>query len=396
LNGKERLLAAIHRQPVDRIPFSFRASKPFARRMVQRLGLEEDWGPGLRHEFLRRIGADTWATGSKLGAWSTFVPRYVGPSPSPPMIQDPSNFFALGIGVKRHVAEEYGFEYPVYEAPPLAAVASAAAVPGGLLMSRLGLFDFECIVNRLDPQPTTAPACGYALPLSYDALAAGGRDLICLGSFNSPFMICCYLRGTEQFLVDLAWDPALAGRIIGEVTDFCLEFNRRELAAFGRRADLYAMWDDVAGQNGLLISPQLFRRCFLPIYRQLIDQVKGCGLIFSWHCCGSVHDALPAMIDAGIDIFDVAQTSARDMVPETLHSRYGGRVCLHGAVDGQNLLVSGTPADVRAEVRKIRRLWGDDGGIILGPSHEATPDTPIENVLAIYDDDGLTALDEEG
>jgi uroporphyrinogen decarboxylase len=108
-----------------------------------------------------------------------------------------------------------------------------------------------------------------------------------------------------------------------------------------------------------------------------------------------VHDALPAMIDAGIDVFDVAQTSARDMALETLHSRYGGRVCLHGAVDAQKLLVSGTPADIRAEVKKIRRLWSDGGGIIIGPSHEMTPDTPIENALAIYTGDGLTALHGE-
>jgi uroporphyrinogen decarboxylase len=260
----------------------------------------------------------------------------------------------------------------------------------GLLVSRLDLFDFRCIVNRLEPQPNTAPGGGDASPLSYDALASGGRDVICFGSFNSPFMICSYLRGMEQFLIDLAWDPQLAGRIIGEVGDFCLEFNRRELATFGQHADVYAMWDDVAGQNGLLFSPRILRRCFLPIYQRLIVQVKGRGLIFSWHCCGSVHDALPAMIDAGIDVFDVAQTSARDMALETLHSRYGGSVCLHGAVDVQKLLVSGTPADVRAEVRKIHRLWGGGGGIIIGPSHEATPDTPLENVLSIYQPEGVS------
>jgi uroporphyrinogen decarboxylase len=49
------------------------------------------------------------------------------------------------------------------------------------------------------------------------------------------------------------------------------------------------------------------------------------------------------------------------------------------------LLVNGTPEDVRAEVRKIIELWGGAGGMIAGPSHEATPDTPIENILAIYD-----------
>ena len=75
--------------------------------------------------------------------------------------------------------------------------------------------------------------------------------------------------------------------------------------------------------------------------------------------------------------------SAKDMALETMHSRYGGSVCLHGAVDAQKLLVSGSPAAVKAEVGKIAQLWGRGGGIIVGPSHEATPDTPIENIRAM-------------
>jgi uroporphyrinogen decarboxylase len=68
---------------------------------------------------------------------------------------------------------------------------------------------------------------------------------------------------------------------------------------------------------------------------------------------------------------------------------------MHGAVDSQKLLVAGTPEDVRAEVRKIERLWGDGGGIILGPSHEATPDTPLANLLAIYDGDDDASFHRE-
>jgi len=221
--------------------------------------------------------------------------------------------------------------------------------------------------------------------LAYDSLRQAGEDFICMGLLNNPFMICCYMRGMEQFLVDLALDRRLAEKIIGEVSEFCLEFNRRELASFGAQAEVYAMWDDVAGQDGLLFSPKLFDRYFLPIYRQLVETSKRYGLLFNWHCCGSVHQALPAMIDAGIDIFDVAQTSAREMDLENLYRLYGKRVCLHGAVDVQKLLVYGSPAQVKKEVHKIIELWGQRGGIIVAPSHEAVPETPLENMLAIYE-----------
>jgi len=97
--------------------------------------------------------------------------------------------------------------------------------------------------------------------------------------------------------------------------------------------------------------------------------VKDHGLIFNWHCCGSVHAFLTDMIEAGIDIFDVVQTSAKDMDVETLYHRYGNQVCFHGAVDVQKLLVSGKP--IRFETKSpYRDLWGLEGGMVVAPSHE--------------------------
>ena len=110
----------------------------------------------------------------------------------------------------------------------------------------------------------------------------------------------------------------------------------------GDDALYYGTWDDVAGQQGLMFSPALFRRYFLPLYRRLIEQNKKRGLCFGWHVCGSVHKVLPMMIDAGIDVFDVVQTSARDMEIENVYRLYGKDVCLHGGLDVQKLLVDKT------------------------------------------------------
>ena len=91
------------------------------------------------------------------------------------------------------------------------------------------------------------------------------------------------------------------------------------------------------------------------------------------------------MIDAGIDVFDVAQTSARDMSLPDLYNKYGSKVCIHGAIDSQRLLVHGSPQEIKDEVKKAIQLWGEKGGLILAPSHLITPDTPIKNILALYE-----------
>ena len=91
------------------------------------------------------------------------------------------------------------------------------------------------------------------------------------------------------------------------------------------------------------------------------------------------------MIDAGIDVFDVVQTSAKDMELEKMYKLYGEKVCLHGGMDVQKLLVEKKPEEIKEEVKKVIDLWGNRGGIILAPSHETLPDTPVENILAIYE-----------
>ena len=379
MNPRQRYFAAARRQPVDRIPTHFRASKVLTRRLMAYFGIDPAGGLGSAEALLARLGADFWASGSRADAWATFLPAYRGPQPQPPHSTDASYFYTLGIPVLGSGADAQGFEYPAYVDPPLARVERASDIPAGYLTQRLKDFDFDNMVNRQAGAPQAAGE-----PLSCEALAARDDHVICIGVLNNLFMICSYLRGMEQFLMDLALDRALAERLIGEVGEFCLEFNRRYLAAFGAQADVYASWDDVAGQDGMLFSPVLFRRYFQPLYREMIAEVKRHGLIYSWHCCGSVHQVLTLMIDAGIDVLDVVQTSARDMDLETMYRRYGQDICLSGGIDVQKLLVSGTPAQVRAEVRRAHDLWGTHGGIVLGPSHEAAPETPIENVLAIY------------
>jgi uroporphyrinogen decarboxylase len=61
-------------------------------------------------------------------------------------------------------------------------------------------------------------------------------------------------------------------------------------------------------------------------------------------------------------------------------------VCFHGTLDAQKDLVQKPAAEIRALVRRAKELWGLGGGLILAPSHETLPDTPLENLLAIYEE----------
>jgi len=376
MTKKERIFTAIKRKEVDRIPTTYRGGKNISAALMKYLNIEDYKRPERNYKKVQeKLGADFWASGSKLGKFSIFIPEYTGPSPEAPYIKDGAMFYTIGINSKAGRIDTFDYDFEVYGyEPPLASCESAHDIKEGFLTSKLDLFDFTSMKNRYDDD--------Y---LSYEHLKTDGDSIICIGALTYLFMMCSYLRGMEQFLMDLYANRGLAERLIAEVGEFSLEFCRRELEAFGDKAEYYGTWDDVAGQNGILFDPDLFKRYFIPIYKRLIDQVKHWNLPFGWHCCGSVHEVLPSMIDAGIDVFDVVQTSAREMDLETIYAKYGGDVCIHGGIDVQALLVNGKPDDIKAEVKKVRDLWGTRGGVILAPSHEIVPDTPIDNVLAIYE-----------
>ncbi len=373
MNKKERVLAAIQFKPVDRIPTTFRANNYLADRLMEHFNIEAPINLGQDYKkLLNRLGADFWSSGTKIDKFSTLLPEYNGKPPQEPYIDDGTFFYTIGIKAKKAKMRIYDIEYPnVGVDPPLADINSPEELKNGFLSSKLDLFDFSKMKNKYR---------------DFDLKDPGEEDVICIGSLSSLFMICCYLRGMENFLMDMVFNQGLAERITKEVGEFCIEFNKRELQSVGSEAVYYGTWDDVAGTNGMMFDPKLFKKYFLPIYQELISNNKKHGLFFGWHICGSVHEVLPMMIDAGIDVFDVVQTSAKDMEIENIYKLYGKSVCLHGSLDIQKLLVEKTAKQVKEEIKKIKHLWGQRGGIILAPSHETLPDTPIENMIAIYEE----------
>lgn len=376
MNKKERLLKAIQNKRIDRIPTFYRGTEYISRKLMSYFKINEN-GEISKHykKFLKELNTDFWFSGSQLGNFSIFTPTYNGPKPNKPFIEDNAMFYTLGINVTLGQIKKYNFYFPVYNEKnaPLADIDSPNEIRKNFLTSKLDLFDFKNMRNK-------------KADISYEELRNSYSDIICIGDLNNFFIMCAYLRGMSKFLLDLAFNIKLAEFIIKIVGEFILEFCERELKAFGKKAESYGCWDDIAGQYGLLFSPEIFKRYFLPLYKKLIEKTKKYGLIFSWHCCGSVHEALPLLIDAGIDIFNVVQTSARDMDIEKIYEMYSKKVCLCGAIDSQSLLVSKDEKAIRAEIRKIKYLWNKKGGIILGPSHELVPDTPINNILVLYDE----------
>jgi uroporphyrinogen decarboxylase len=149
--------------------------------------------------------------------------------------------------------------------------------------------------------------------------------------------------------------------------------------------DTTQVTDDYGSQHGLLISPKLFNEFYRPHVQRGIDLAKSYGLIVFHHDDGDLRKLLPTLVEMGIEILNPIQWRCGNWDLADLKARYGKRICFHSAVDNQQTLPFGTPADVRAEVKQlIATLASDHTGYILGPCHNLQPVSPVENIIAMY------------
>ncbi len=167
-----------------------------------------------------------------------------------------------------------------------------------------------------------------------------------------------------------------------------LENLPKVYAAVGDRPTVaWISGTDFGAQNNCFISPKAFRSLYKPFYKRVNDWIHQNT---SWktfiHSCGSILPIIPDIIEAGFDILNPVQTSAANMDPTVLKSRFGDQVTFWGGgVDTQHTLPFGTPHEVRAQVRERLRVFGQGGGFVFNPIHNVQAKVPIENLLAMYE-----------
>jgi uroporphyrinogen decarboxylase len=201
---------------------------------------------------------------------------------------------------------------------------------------------------------------------------------------GSVFETAWSLVGLEKFLMDLATSPAVPAYIMERIAEVHLENLKRVLRTAGDLIDIVYFYDDVASQERLLMSPDMYRRHIQPFHQGIIDLASSHGKRTMMHCCGSVYPLINRLIEIGLDILNPIQPSAKNMNPEKLAQEFGGRIAFHGGIDTQQFLPRATPEEVREKVRYTCGVLGKNGGYILAGSHHIQADVPLENVLAMY------------
>jgi uroporphyrinogen decarboxylase len=192
------------------------------------------------------------------------------------------------------------------------------------------------------------------------------------------------IRGFENALMDVVAEPDFYEALLDRITDQFLayiDFTCRHLPD----VDAIMFGDDWGDQRGVIVGPERWRRLLKPRYARIYKAVHGRGKLVISHCCGSIVDIMPDIIEIGLDVLESVQPEARGMNPYALKKNWGDKITFWGCLGSQSTIPLGTPERIRGEVKRLCDEMGSGGGFILAPAKALQPETPTQNAVAIVE-----------
>lgn len=190
-----------------------------------------------------------------------------------------------------------------------------------------------------------------------------------------------FMRGMEKILIDVALHPNFVGDLLEGIKDYIIETMRILLERFD--FDAIAVSDDYGTQNGMIMSPDSWRKLVKPRLKEIYELAKDNGRYVFHHSCGQFYPIIPDLIDIGLDILHPIQPEAMDIYK--LKREFGKDLTFCGGLNTQQLLPKATPQQIRDEVKQLKKKMGAGGGYILEPGITIQADVPLENILALID-----------
>jgi uroporphyrinogen decarboxylase len=245
----------------------------------------------------------------------------------------------------------------------------------------------EADIEDLDKYPWPDPEDpGYTMGLAdevRDLYENTDYALMADSGFKDFWELAYMLRGYEQFLMDLKTNPEFVTSLLEKLLEINVAGTTRFLDTVGRYIQVIRTSDDLATQNGLMMSPETYRTLIKPVYKKFFKLIKSKtdAKIF-YHGCGDVRELMNDLIDIGVDIINPVQVSAMGDTA-VLKKKYGNKLAFWGAIDTQQVLPRGTEKEVQTEVKRRIHDLGPGGGFVAAAVHNIQADVPPENIVAM-------------
>jgi uroporphyrinogen decarboxylase len=350
MTSKERVQMAINHEEPDKVPLDSWIAPEVADRLVEILNVDNV--------------EDPFALRKKLG--NDLLYRIVGFCEGFSTIHDDSkkignNLYQDDFGIQwSYKSQDHG-GYCEITAHPLSDIKNYDTYrwPDPLVVSKEGLEENRALIQR------------------------EGREYGIIGAVACSMLEgAWYLRGLENFLIDLASNRDFVNDLLDHTMKHSLILSK-ELVRMG--VDILWWGDDFSMETGPLMHPDLFRKLLLPRYARAFEELRSIdrNVKIAFHCDGQVEWALDGLVEIGVDIINPLQPDVNDTA--AVKRRYGKELSVWGNVDTRTVMSEGSVIDVIEEVKKTIGTLAPGGGHLLCSNHtiQATP-RAVENTAAYY------------
>ncbi len=354
MNSRERVIAALGRSTIpDRVPLQFDLCRSLLEHFGRVYNLPIDYTTSYYEDLTYRISANDLRT--RMGSDCVVVGASLPAGYAHPVTPDGCVINEFGMKMRQ------GALYMEVVQEPLASVSTASQV-------KEWQFPDPLAQGRFDKAQRD--------------IARFKEDFFIIGDLElTMFEMAWHMVGLEKFMVDLVSGEEYTETLFDRVKEWTIAVGKK-LVEMG----VDGIWtgDDVGGQNGMLISPRMWRRLFKPRLAEIFQELKSVNpnVLMMYHSDGAVAPILDDLIEIGMDVFNPVQPNVPGHDPQELKNQFGDRLSFWGAIDQQHLLPHGTPEEIRQDVAEKIRILGAGGGYLASPAHIIQSDTSPENVLA--------------
>ena len=277
------------------------------------------------------------------------------------------------------VAEQFGFDYVNTMSDPAREAADCGAVveyfensPAAMVEEQALLSDKTALVSLKFPDPLGGGRMHNgvkAIALFQEKLRG---DKLIEGWIEGPMAEAADLRGINTLMLDFYDDPPFVRDLFEFVIQMELRFAQAQIEA---GADLIGIGDAAAS----LVGPQIYEEFVWPFEKKLVDGVHALGARTRLHICGNTRFALAGMGRLGCAIVDLDSLSP---IAEG-RAKMGANQILLGNINPVTVLRGGNPETIFQALAECQRQAGPH--YIVGAGCEVPRDTPPENVRALFE-----------
>jgi uroporphyrinogen decarboxylase len=381
MNPRERILTALNHKEPDRIPFDMGSCQVTGIHVVAYRNLRRALGlPEVEIELCDAV-QQLASIDEDLGRRLSIDTRGLYPLNShnwQVVEEDAGEYWAYHDewGITHHRPKGDGLYFSVVKAP----------------LPRTDL-TAEDISNHSWPDVGNAERISGLRELA-ENYRASGYAVVLKDAFAGIFEFAQRIVGMENLLMMMLTNEKASCALFDKLLELKLDYWQTALTELGDLVDIVTYADDYGTQTSQIISPDMFRRLVKPRVKTLLEAFAGLAPHAKrfFHSDGNVRPLIPDFLEMGVDILNPIHIRAKDMEPAALKRDFGrDLVFWGGGVDTQGILPTGTPEEVKDDVRRNIEALAPGGGYVFNTIHNIQADVPPENIIAMWE-----ALQEYG